>query len=396
MHHLHQTWLWKNVREHCPDAVWQWAKRGAYGFASYRRTRNFIARSEHRYRDDPRFDLDNVARGFAPRPRDGGDDTQLLERICAFYDRASSAQVHAGAVYSPASWWQRMQERGLTNVRHVLAERDVPSLRRMYQNFFRDPCSTGLIEQSYSRIAANFPGTPIPAPRQRFLMADALHRLDYWRKLTVDRFRLLDLAGPETGNPFGVDIDGVLVRTGAEYQHYCAQRVAGLLQSRGGTVGEIGGGYGGMAYYLLRDFPHVKYIGFDIPESLALTAYYLSKSLSERRLLLYGEAGDMASNDVILLPSCMLRQVPEKCADIIFSSQTMALLTPEAKTEYLHDIARITRGSFLCVGHSDELQNFMRGEDGSLTIVEKNASAWNDHCAAYPDEFEWLYGVGGT
>jgi hypothetical protein len=28
--------------------------------------------------------------------------------------------------------------------------------------------------------------------------------------------------------------------------------------------------------------------------------------------------------------------------------------------------------------------------------VEKNASAWNDHCAAYPDEFEWLYGVGGT
>jgi hypothetical protein len=393
MRHIHQTRLWKAMRDSCPDAVWEWAKRGAYGFSSYRRTRRFIARSERRYRNDARFDLGNVTRGFAPRrPGRDDDDRDLLERICAAYDRASRAQAGAGSVYAPALWWQRMQERGLTNVRCALAEHDLSSLRGMYQNFFRDPCSTGLIEQSYSRIAAHS-GHPIPGIRRRFLISDALQRLDYWRKLTENRFALTNLAGPETGNPFGVEIDGVLVRTGAEYQHYCAQRVAGLLGASEGSVAEIGGGYGGMAYYLLRDFPKVKYIGFDLPESLALTAYYLSKSLPQRRLLLYGEGDALAEHDVLLMPVCMLGHLSSQSVDIIFSSQTMALLEPEARAEYLRDIARISRKHFLCIGHGNQLHTFMRSEDGALAVLENNASAWNDHCARYPDEFECLYAV---
>jgi hypothetical protein len=393
MRRIHQTRLWKAIRAYSPDMAWEWARHKAYGFASYRRTLRFIARSERRYRNDNRFDLGNVTRGFAPRHTGTDeDDRDLLERICAAYDRASSAQAGAGTVYAPALWWQRMQERGLTKVRRALAEHDLSSLRVMYQNFFRDPCSTGLIEQSYSRIAARF-DRPIPGIRQRFLVADALQRLDYWRELTADHFALANLAGPETGNPFGVEIDGVLVRTGAEYQHYCAQRIAGLLGAPEGSVAEIGGGYGGMAYYLLRDFPKVKYIGFDVPESLALTAYYLSKAFPQRRLLLYGEGDAIAEHDVILLPACMLRRASSQSVDIVFSSQTMALLAPEDGAEYLRDIARISQKHFLCIGHGDQLNTFMRSEDGSLAVLEKKASAWNDHCAVYPDEFECLYGV---
>jgi hypothetical protein len=393
MRRIHQTRLWKAMRDYCPDAAWEWAKSSAYGFASYRRTRNFIARSERRYRDDSRFDLGNVNRGFAPHPACADeDDRDLMERICAAYETASTAQAAAGIVYSPAPWWQRMQERGLTNVRRTLAEHDLSSLRTMYQNFFRDPCSTGLIEQSYSRIAAHS-DQPIPGIRHRFLMADALQRLDYWRKLTADRFPLTNLAGPDTGNPFGVEINGVLVRTGAEYQHYCAQRVAGLLDGPEGCVAEIGGGYGGMAYYLLRDFPKVKYIGFDVPESLALTAYYLSKALPQRRLLLYGEGDALSDHDVILLPASMLPHAASDSVDIVFSSQTMALLAPEARSEYLRDIARISRKHFLCIGHGDQIHTCMRSEDGSLTVLEKKASGWNDHCSVYPDEYECLYGV---
>ncbi len=381
------------MRGYCPDAAWEWAKRGVFGFASHRSKRNFVARSEQRYRNDARFDLRNVTRGFAHRRAGADDDDRdLLERICAAYDRASSDQARAGTVYAPAPWWQRMQERGLKNVRRALEEHDLSSLQVMYQNFFRDPCSTGLIEQSYSRIAAHSE-LPIRGLRQRFLLAAALHRLDYWRKLNADRFTLTNLAGPETGNPFGVEIDGVLVRMGAEYQHYCAQRIAGLLGACDGNVAEIGGGYGGMAYYLLRDFPKIKYIGFDVPESLALTAYYLSKALPERRFLLYGEGDAIAEHDAVLLPAFMLRHASSQSVDIVFSSQTMALLAAEARAEYLRDIARISRKHFLCIGNGDQLHTFMRSEDGSLTVLEKKESAWNDHYAVYPGEFEFLYGV---
>ena len=45
-------------------------------------------------------------------------------------------------------------------------------------------------------------------------------------------------------------------------------------------------------------------------------------------------------------------------------------------------------------GHGDPLQIFVPNQDALLTVLEKKGSAWNDHCAAYPDEFECLYGVG--
>jgi hypothetical protein len=72
-----------------------------------------------------------------------------------------------------------------------------------YQAYFRDPIKD-VYRSSY--------------------MGDALYRLDYWSSQTGARFELAELADPRIGNPFGVSIDGTLVRSGADYQHYCAQR----------------------------------------------------------------------------------------------------------------------------------------------------------------------------
>jgi hypothetical protein len=71
------------------------------------------------------------------------------------------------------------------------------------------------------------------------------------------RFALSDLGAPRTGDPFGVLLQGTLLRTGAEYQHYCAQKIRSLLPEDTATMVEIGGGFGGMAYYLLRDCAEV-------------------------------------------------------------------------------------------------------------------------------------------
>src|SRR5579883_1515938 len=220
---------------------------------------------ERRFRGDPRYARKSVTAGFAsrltPMPEDEQrrgaepDDAALLQRICSAYIKAVDDEAGAPAAYRATAWWERIRQHNLKPAMQALVSRDIDGLGRMYRNFFRDPCSAGLIGMPWS--GALF-GDASRELYQRFYLCDALHRIDYWKELTGGRFDLSELAGPETGNPFGVWIDGTLIRSGSEYHNYCAQRIIDLLGDSAtalpnpdrATVAEIGGGFGDMAYYL--------------------------------------------------------------------------------------------------------------------------------------------------
>jgi hypothetical protein len=368
--------------------------------AAHRNVRRLASRGERHFRNDPRYNLQRVNDGFASRAFDGADDTALLERICRAYIRASEQESLSRQEYNPTGWWQDVRQGSLGPVRRALATHDTGALGAMYRNFFRDPCSTGLIGLNLNLAKACF-GEKIHDLHRHFLLSDALYRIDYWKTKTADRFSVSDLAGPRTGNPFGVPINGTLVSTGAEYQHYCAQRIRGLTASPDALVVEIGGGFGGMAYYLLRDNPEFTYINFDVPESLALTAYYLIKAFPRLKFLLYGEEAlthaSLTGSSVILMPPFELPNVPSKSVDVTFSSHTISDLSTSAKIAYLNEIARMTRTSFMNIGNaagSALLDDIIRTQDAPLGLVEKRASGWNSHRVVNAGEVECLYRTG--
>ena len=356
------------------------------------------ARGEVRFKNDPRYDLQSVREGFAPRLNDG-DDISILERICDAYSRAIKREPLAGGPHGPTKWWSEIRQSSLRQVRRALASRDLATLTAAYRNFFRDPCSAGLIGVPYKMHGA-YRGLPIDDRCGRFFLTDALHRIDYWKEITDGRFGLRDLAGPEIGNPFGVSIDGVLVRSGTESQHYFAQRVSELLPSEGAAVAEIGGGFGGMAYYLLRDRPKISYCNFDMPESIALASYYLLKSFPHLKFLLYGEdavtTASSARYSVILLPTFELNDMPPKSVDLTFSSHTMSDLAHSHLTEYLQHIVRITRKSFLYVGRSADsvpVRKLIGRRYPSLKLSDRRLLKWNEQKMIYDREVECLYEV---
>lgn len=250
-------------------------------------------------------------------------------------------------------------------------------------------------------MARAYSGKEVHDVYRRFFLSDALHRIDYWKEQTGGRFDLRDLAGPNVGNPFGALIEGTLVRTGAEYQHYCAQRISELLPSGPACVVEIGGGYGGMAYYLLRNRPGLRYIDFDVPESLALTAYYLLKSLPHLSIVLYGEEKltqeAHGESTVILMPVFELGKVPTKSVDLAFSSHTMSNLSHDAVAEYLKEIGRMTRKSFLYTGEGTAgvaLLELIRGEYATFALVEKRLMEWNRQRFMNANDVECVYEIG--
>ncbi len=365
---------------------------------------------ERRFQGDPRYDLQNVTDGFASRlesrTHDQADDKALLERICTAYIRATEQQSVIKSAYGATSWWQSNKP-NLLSVQRALAERDTDTLRTMYRNFFRDPCSAGLVGVPYG-LGRNYNGEGGKDLYRRFFLSDALHRIDYWKKQTGGRFGLRDLFGPGIGSPFGVLIDGTLIGTGAAYQHYCAQRIYEILSAESetfesttienATIVEIGGGFGSMAYYLLRDRPKFTYINFDVPETLALAAYYLLKSFPYFRLLLYGEEElnqeSTARFNVILMPAHELSKVPINSADLTFSAHAMSSLSDDAMVEYMKQVDRMTRQFFLYIhdgAAGGSLQEMIRLKHPAFKLVERRFLEWNTQLYINSTEVESLF-----
>jgi hypothetical protein len=361
----------------------QAAKAAKASFETRLRMWRFGNDGRQRFRDDVRYSLQSVTDGFASSLHDGEDDSRLLERICAAYIAAAQDQRGAPAAYNATAAWEQVRHRSLGPVRRALLERDTDALGKMYRNFFRDSCSAGILAPPNGMYKAYF-GDGIKDMYRRFYLAHVLWRLDYWKTLTHDAFTLRDLRGPGVGNPFGLVLDGTHIAVGSEYAHYCAYRVAGLLPHREVSVAEIGGGFGAMAYFLLRDHRSIAYLKFDVPETVALCSYYLMKSFPELKFLLYAEEElsqkALDNSDVVLLPTFALELIPSGSVDVTFSSHAFAQISPDALLEYLSKIDRMTRHSFLYMGNektttaiSDDI------EKKPFTLLDSRSSGWHSH-----------------
>jgi hypothetical protein len=314
------------------------------------------------------------------------DDSELLYRICEAYIRAVKEQPFAPKAYAPTEWWQQARQGSLKPVVQALLTRNIGVLRKMYRNFYRDPCSSGLLGAPNGMSKAYFGGR-IRDIYRRFYLGHVLCRLDYWREQTKGRFGVRDLAGPGIGNPFGVLIDGTHIGVGAEYAHYCAHRLDGLFRpEKIATVAEIGGGFGGMAYYLLRDRRGSTYLDFDAPERIALASYYLSKALPKLKVLLYGEGGlskeILAQTDVALMPIFTLADMPAASVDVTFSSHSVSNAAFDTIVEYLGHIDRMTRDVFLCIAdrRTSELVSDLVGRRfPAFKLAEVRSSGWHSY-----------------
>ena len=335
--------------------------------------------------------MDSVEQGFAPRPQDSEGDTELLRRICNAYSKAMERQPGAPETYQPSPWWRLVEGGNLGPVKRALAAHDLDSLRAMYRNFFRDPCGAGLV------------GLPAIANRfsryKELFLIDALHRIDFWQRRTAGRFPLADLAVPDIGNPLGVMIEGTKVRTSSEDQHFYARKIIDITGSAARpVVAEIGGGFGGMAYFALRDRPGLVYLDFDVPESIALASWYLLKAFPDLKATLYGEAPLNAEtlnrSDIILMPGFMLPQMPDRSVDISFNSHVLSDMAAASIHEYLAQIIRTTRHSILHINGTEScraISAWLAGNAAGFALVNQQPAEWNTARSLQPDETECLY-----
>jgi putative sugar O-methyltransferase len=357
-----------------------------------------VKKGKQRFGNDPNFRPDLVPGYFVPRLVEGRDDLVILKRIIAAYKKAKVRQKSAGEAFNVSNEWLSVYERNLGLVMKSLLSENVAELQRMYQNFFRDPCSTGLVG-----LPINIPnllsGGAIKQKFREYILCDVLHRYDLWKKRTGNKYTAAALSAPMVGNPYGYTMDGVFIRAGGDYHHYYAHAVAELVgSSEKRLVVELGGGFGGLAYYLVRDNPHVTYVDFDLPEATALASYYLMRSLPNVPIRLYGEAElsaeALATPGFVMMPSFEIIKMPSKSAAVSFNSYSLAEMSPATIHIYLDQVTRITSGYFLHVNHNRNavLSADKFGiEERGFKLVNRELAGWTLGINPQSDEYEYLY-----
>ena len=164
---------------------------------------------------------------------------------------------------------------------------------------------------------------------------------------------LEELDAPRVGNPWGFRFGDLLLYEPVFEYNYQAHYLDSLLREmEAPVVMEIGGGFGGLAYHLLRCRPSVTYVGLDLPEQLLIQCYYLSCTFPDRKILVYQadspaiDSTALDHYDALLLPNYLLPELPPRVADLVVSVRSLAEMSADAIGETLRQVDRIGRRYF--------------------------------------------------
>jgi hypothetical protein len=348
-------------------------------------------------KNNPNYDLNKVPLGFANRRDTSIDDKETIHRICSAYKKAKQMQKTLGPEFRESNEWSPIYNAYMQPIMTALMNEDIAVVRQTYQNFWRDPCSTGLVGLPVD-MASKFFGSTIVEEDAKLALRDFLWFFRLWRELVPDA-DVSSLQSPNIGNPYGYFINDVFLRSGSDYHHFYATQILRLLPSLNhNVVGEIGGGFGGMAYYLIRDAKKLTYIDFDLPENMALTAYYLLSAFPKKRIGLYGEIdlslNDLQTYDAIILPSFAIKTLPPAAIDLMFNSYSLAEMSKETIAMFVNEFSRIVRSQVLHVNHNHN--SLVKADDFGIdgvgfSLVYKTPALWGYARNRDSDEFEYLY-----
>lgn len=314
------------------------------------------------------------------------NETDLVQFVISAFRRAKETQLSAPPPYQPAASWgnKGLYVRWRTYY-DAISRGDLSMVAGLLRNFFRNEGISGLWGQGdvFGRFCRL---DKISQLARAHTMVE--HYIVWRENLPLTPMKELD--APRVGNPWGYRFHGMLMYEPVfEYNfqaHYFSQLLRGLQTP---VVLEIGGGFGGLAYHLLRCSPAIKYIGLDLPENILIQTYYLSSIFPHLRMLTYlKDSSRLDRNlldhyDVVLLPSFELPRIASELIDLTVNVRSLSEMSHETISEYHRQIDRIGRLYFfhenIYKARLDGLYGIPSSEFPSLknfTLIVSSESRW--------------------
>ncbi len=304
------------------------------------------------------------------------EDLKLAKIICDSYSHMSKKIKTVDVPYQIGEFWYNIVNDKKKDFYEPIKKGDISSASFVLANFFRTSGIQGLWEGGVIKIKGKDLG---------FISA-TLRNYDFWRVVTNQSPNVVNL--PRVGNPIGYQINNSIVSIAQFKLHYHSQQVYNLIKDVGekAVVVEIGGGFGGIIYYLFKMGFKGTYLEFDIPETLILAEYFVKKVFPDKKVLIYnGEksitSDDINNYDIILMPNYMLKEMPDLSADIVVNTRSFSEMPYVTIEEYMIQIDRICKKYLYhdnanYKSHSDEVPAYEFPIPESFRLLIKVKSLW--------------------
>ena len=314
-------------------------------------------------------------------------DLELAQRIFKSYKLIKSHQTNKSHLYKPSSLWQSHIDDDFNFLLETYKNDDVEKFLYFLQNFGNWDRYLGIENQnlikSYNKNIF----------LKKFLSQEIFGgQLKLWKFFNKDR-NIDEIEMPMHGNQIGAYIDKKFVVIGSFLSNVYAKILQNFLNNKNNTIIELGGGYGKLAYYVLNNKKNFKYIDFDIPETLILACYFLSKCFPDRKNFFYGEGEFnkkvMDEFDLIFLPPWEIEKLEENSINLAINKNSLGEMDPETAHNYLKHIHRTSR-YFFSMNH-EYFRNYFDNGKKSLVNKEYNSDRKFKELIRYPDIGHLIY-----
>lgn len=287
----------------------------------------------------PYYDINALEKGLLSSSLATGnnvDDQKLLKRIKRFYISNKKSQQNQPEIYQPAGEWREHVNHRMPHYQAFYDE-TTDRLNELLGNFWRN--ELGLLVKQY----ASYEQLKTDVSRREVYSELMAHDLMIWHNLFYADVSELQI--PDVGNPWGYLWNGTLIGSKVLRYHTLMTQINGLVSDIDRPIiGEIGAGYCGMAYYLMRGYEKRVYIDFDLPETLAVGAYYLSKTLPHRKIYMHDEGpvdwqAIFSKYDVIMMPNWAIDSLPKASVDVFLNTFSLSEMTQPVIEHYLKKIS---------------------------------------------------------
>lgn len=314
-------------------------------------------------------------------------DLPLAERIFKAYKHTKSEQLNKSEFYKPSSLWQSHIDNDFKYLKESYENNDLEKFLFFLQNFGNWEKYLGIENQVLVKKYAKNPLL------RNFLSEEIFgSQLELWKFFNRDN-DLKNIGMPTHGNQVGGFINNEFVVIGSFSNDIYAKNLSKYLINNENKIIEIGGGYGKLAYYILKQTKNFTYIDFDIPETLTLASYYLSKCFPDKKNFFYGEEkfNKEIENryDLIFLPPWEIETLEDDSIHLAINKNSLGEVEPETAHNYLSHINRTSK-YFFSMNHEYFRNHFKNGKK-SLLNREYNLDEKFKELVRYPDLGHLIY-----
>ena len=310
-------------------------------------------------------------------------DPELIKRIFDFYKIMKKNQANQKDFYKPSSLWQNHIDKDFYLLKESFTENDINKFTDFIQNFgnrnYLGVESQDLI-QKYSKniFLKNFMESEMFGGHLRF-----------WEYFNQNKEDISSLNFPRHGNQNGAYIKNNFVVIGSFFADIYAKIIKKYLSEiNQNIIADLGSGYGYFDYYILKNLNEkTSLICFDIPETLTLSAYFLSKSFPQKKTFLYGEnelsQKNIKNYNLIFMPCWEIEKMEENSIDMMVNKNSLGEIEPDCARNYLNLIYKTSK-YFFSMNHEYFRNKF---KDGKLSLIneEYNQNGKFKELIRYPD-----------